>query len=157
MKHIIQEYPERYYIGIELENGFALGENNRIGELWDSFLQDDIHLLPNDMKTTSFIGLECYPPDFMETKRFDYFAMMQTPVLIKQNGFATKKLPAGRYISFEIPFDHIVDSIHNCYKYIQEKGIKVHMGFDFEDYLEGQDYRREGAILHFSLLLEKDE
>ena len=157
MKYSVTTYPERYFIGIELDNGFALGENDRIGQLWDSFLKEDIQLLPHDQLLTKFIGLECYPPDFMETKRFDYFALVQTTTLMKQNGFVSKKLPAGQYISFEIAFDDVSTQIHKCYQYLAENNIKVHMGFDFEDYLEGQDYQRDGAILHFTLLLDDHE
>jgi len=156
MKYIITEYPERYYIGIELENGFTLGENNRIGTLWDEFLGDGMTLL-NDVETLhDFIGLESYPPDFMETKRFDYFALVQTPTLIEEPGFVSKKLPAGKYLSFEIPFTNITDEIHKCYQYAKEHQFKIHMGFDFEDYLKGEDYGKPGAILHFTFLLEDE-
>ncbi|QMS85974.1 GyrI-like domain-containing protein [Candidatus Xianfuyuplasma coldseepsis] len=156
MKYSIKEYPERYFIGIELEGGVHHSSADKIPLLWESFF-DDMKLLDQSKLQDKFIGLECYPPDFRETKTFDYYTMIQTSELVEQDGFVSKKLPAGSYISFEILFRDITNQIHACYEYVKEHNINVHMGFDFEDYLNDQDYTNaDDSVLHFSMLLETD-
>ncbi len=155
MKHIIKHYEERYFIGVEVEGGVDFDSLASIQTLWDTFLTEDMKLIADAPITTKCIGLECYPPDFMETRSFDYFALVQTERLIHRDGFVSKKLPAGNYISFPIEFDHIRDGIQRVYNYLRDQDIAVHMAFDFEDYLEEQDYTKPGAILHFSFLLEE--
>lgn len=156
MKYITKQYPERYFVGIELEGGMNQDTMPNIPALWESFF-DDMKLLDPLQVLNKFIGLECYPPDFKETKSFDYYAMVQTKDLLEQDGFVTKKLPAGTYISFEISFQNITNQIHSCYEYVKEHNINVHMGFDFEDYLPDKDYNNTtDSILHFSMLLETD-
>jgi len=156
MNFIKKEFEERYYIGVELEGGVDFVNQPKIRELWDDFMTNDLVLL-NDVSTLdNFIGLECYPPDFMETKKIDYYAMVQVETLVKQDGFVTKKLPQGTYIHFPVECDRLSEQIHEVYAYIKAQKINVHMGFDFESYLKGQDYSKPGAILHFSFLMNHE-
>lgn len=156
MKYFIKEMEERFFIGIEVEGGIPFDDLTKAGKLWDTFLTEDIKLLSNVNHLNKFIGLECYAPDVMEIKKFDYYAMTETNGKVKCDGFSTKKLPKGKYIFFEIEFDNIRNDIQAVYKFIKEQDIKVHMGFDFEDYLQNQDYTKEGAMLNFAMLLEDD-
>ncbi len=155
MEYKIVEHDERYFLGVEFQGGVSLDSNPKLGQLWNEFLGEDIKLIKKDMLLDKFIGLECYPPDFNESKTYDYFALVETKELVKQPGFVSKKLPKGKYISFVIKFDEITTERIKVYKYIAENKIHYHPGFDIEDYLEGQDYRTSGAILQFSLLLEE--
>jgi len=156
MKYVKKDYEERYFIGVELEGGVDFENQPKISELWDEFMTNDLSLLQEIDLGDNFIGLECYPPDFMETKKFDYYAMIQVPKLVKKDGFVTKKLPKGTYIGFEVEFDHLFDQIQKVYAYVKEHNINVHMGFDFEHYLKGEDYSKPGAKLHFSFLLNHE-
>lgn len=156
MKYEVKDFNERYFAGIEFEGGVILGEVNDLQKLWDKFNNDVLKEIPSRKKGSNVIGLECYPPDFMETKVFDYFALVETDGLLESNEiYITKKLPKGKYISFEIGFDTIKQDIQKVYAYIKEHNVKVHFGFDFEEYLEGQKYYENGAILNFSFLLDK--
>jgi predicted transcriptional regulator YdeE len=86
----------------------------------------------------------------MESKTFDYYALVETEGLIENgNNYVTKKLPKGKYISFEVGFDTLEKDIRKVYKYIKEHNVKVHKGFDFEEYLEDQKYYETEAIFHF--------
>lgn len=156
MKHIKHKFPERYYIGVELEGGIDYEQLHKVNQLWHDFMNDDLKLIGDVDLTMNFIGLECYPPDFMESKIFDYFALVQTKALIHRDGFVTKKLPAGTYISFVVEFDQLHDQIQHVYEYINEHKVPVHMGFDYEDYLQGEDYSKPGAKLHFTFLLDHE-
>lgn len=155
MKFITKEFNERFFIGIEYEGGVKPGDTPKLGQLWDVFLREDIKLLKEVPNKDKFIGLECYPPDFRETKTFDYYALLETNELVKKNGFSSKKLPKGTYVLFEINFDNIHDEIQEVYKYVKENSMNIHYGFDYEDYLLGQDYTKPGAILNFALKLEE--
>ena len=69
MKHKVTKYEERYYVGVEKENGIPLGSIPDLHNLWTTFLKEDIKLLNKDnIYSNKVIGLECYPPDLMETK-----------------------------------------------------------------------------------------
>ncbi len=155
MKYEIKEFNERFFIGVEYAGGIKPGSNPQIGQLWDEFLNEDLKLIIDIPNHDKFVGLECYPPDFGETQTFDYFALLQTNELVKRDGFTSKKLPKGKYILFSIEFDQIRDEIQRVYKYVKENNIKIHMGFDYEDYIKGQDYRKPGARLNFALMLEE--
>lgn len=155
MKYEIRDFEERYFAGIEFDGGVTLGENEKIPKLWDKFLNDVLEDIPSRKKGFPVIGLECYPPDFMETKVFDYYALVETEGLVKSNDdYVTKKLPKGKYISFEVSFDKLREDIKSVYKYIKEHNVKVHKGFDFEEYLEEEKYYESGAVLYFSFLLD---
>ena len=156
MKYEVKDYKERYFAGIEFEGGITLGSKVDLPKLWDEFLNDVLEEIPLRKKGFHMIGLECYPPDFMESKVFDYYALVETESLVKStDNYVTKKLPKGKYICFEVGFDTLKDDIHKVYAYIKEHKVKVHKGFDFEEYLEGQKYYESGAILNFSFLLDE--
>jgi len=156
MKYKTMEFENRYFIGIEYPGGVQPGSDPKFGQLWDDFLGEDIKLLSDVTHKNKFIGLECYPPDFKETKTFDYYALLETNELVKKDGFSSKKLPKGTYILFEITFDDIRDQIQNVYKYIRENNINIHYGFDYEDYLQEEDYTKSGAVLNFCVKLVDD-
>ena len=156
MKYEVKDFNERYFAGIEYEGGVTLGDIRNLPKLWDKFLNDVLEEIPLRKKGFPMIGLECYPPDFMESKTFDYYALVETEGLIENNNnYVTKKLPKGKYISFEVGFDTLEEDIRKVYKYIKEHNVKVHKGFDFEEYLEDQKYYEAAAILNFSFLLDE--
>ncbi len=156
MKYEVKDFNERYFAGIEYEGGVTLGDTRNLPKLWDKFLNDVLEEIPSRKKGFPVIGLECYPPDFMESKTFDYYALVETEGLIENNNnYVTKKLPKGKYISFEVGFDTLEEDIRKVYKYIKEHNVKVHKGFDFEEYLEDQKYYETEAILNFSFLLDE--
>jgi len=148
---------ERFFIGIEYDGGAKLGEVNNFGQLWSTFLNEDLKLLGDLEHLSKFIGLECYSPDVMETRMYDYFALIETSELVKRPGFVSKKLPEGEYIFFEIEFDDIHQEIQKVYQYVKSKNINIHQGFDFEDYLPEYDYTKGGAKLNFAMMLENDK
>ncbi len=101
MKYEVKDFNERYFAGIEHEGGITLGDTRNLRKLWDKFLNDVLEEIPSRKKGFKVIGLECYPPDFMESKTFDYYALVETEGLIENNNnYITKKLPKGKYISF---------------------------------------------------------
>ena len=141
MEYKVKDYETRYFAGIEYEGGVVPNEPHTIPQLWDDLFHSHLATISDIKNPNKFIGLECYPPDFKETKTFDYFALVETNTLIESTEtISTKKLPAGKYISFPIRFSNIPQDIHKVYQYIKENDIKVNRGFDFEDYLEDQDY-----------------
>ncbi len=156
MKYEVKDFEERYFAGIEFDGGVKLGKTDKIPKLWDKFLNDVLETIPSRKSGFPVIGLECYPPNFMETKEFDYYALVETNGLVeKSESYVTKKLPKGKYISFEVGFDTLQEDIRKVYKYINEHNVKVHKGFDFEEYLEDQKYYETEAILNFSFLLDE--
>ena len=159
MKYFIKHYDTRYFAGIECPNGVNMKDNDpkKIPDLWSEFFGSYLDRVNEKIEPDHYIGLETYPFDFMETGVFDYNAMVETKELIEPlSGMITKKLKAGKYICFPIPFDDIVTEIQRAYKFIKAENIKVHMGFDYEDYLANENYNEPGAILNFCLLLEDD-
>lgn len=154
MKHKIKEHPERFFIGIEFEGGVTPDMLHEIPTLWESFMSD-IQLLKEEPLKQKFIGLECYPPDFMDSNVMDYYAMVETTSLIEHNGFVSKKLPAGRYIEFDVQFDQLQQEMQRVYRYLKEHNIIVHNTFDYEDYLAEEVYSEPGAILRFCFMMEE--
>lgn len=154
MKHVIKEYPERYFAGIEYPNGVDISLENAIPKLWDEFFEVSNEKISKIKVPQKYIGLECYPPDFMEIKVFDYYALVETDGLIEGDDFiTTKKLPKGNYISFEVQFDDIKNEIKNAYNYLRQNNFSFHNGFDFEEYIDGENYGEKGAKLYLSFLL----
>ncbi len=156
MKYIVRDFEERYYIGLEHIPTIKAGVPHQIPDLWDTFMTKAYPILNKAELYDNFIGLECYPPDFLENQEFDYFSLVESKYLIKMDGFVSKKMPKGKYISFEIEFDSIHDDIQKVYKYVKEHNVKVHYGFDYEEYLPNEEYREKGAKLYFTLMLEND-
>ncbi|XMB72182.1 GyrI-like domain-containing protein [Mycoplasmatota bacterium WC30] len=159
MKYFIKEYETRYFAGIEFPNGINLKNNDmkKIPKLWENFFNNYTSKIVNQVEPSHYIGLEFYSFDFKETGTYDYYVLAETKELVEQTGrIVTKKLKPGRYICFPINFDEITTEIQKVYKHIKDKGIKVHMGFDYEDYLTTEDYGVTGAVLNFCLLLEED-
>jgi len=159
MKYFIKEYGVRYFAGIEFPGGVNIRKNDsqNIPNLWEVFFKDHLSKIKDLVEPNHMIGLETYPFDFMETGIFDYSALVETNNLVEaESGGVTRKLKAGKYICFPIPFDDIVTEIQRAYKFIKAQKIKVHMGFDYEDYLPEENYLEAGAILNFCLLLEDD-
>ena len=156
LKYTIKTYDTRYFAGIEKEGGITVGENEDLSEFWDVFLNEDLALLGNVKHPLNIIGLDCYPPDFKEQQQFDYYAMVEVIDAEKQSGFVTKKLPKGEYILFEIPNENIQDEIRQVYQYIKRSNIKIHPGFDYEDFVT-TDKDIDNAIVYFALLLEGDD
>ena len=160
MKYFIKEYETRYFAGIEFPEGVSsIKDVKKIPELWNQLFNMNPDEIPDKTNPEHYIGLEIYPFDFQETKTFYYYAMVRTNGLIDAtDSIVTKKLKAGRYICFPIEFDRIKEEIQKVYQYIKQENIKVHMGFDYEDYLVEENYRIPGAIVNFCLLLDqKDE
>ncbi len=158
MEYTIKDFETRYFAGIELADGISVNSNDKakIPELWNKFINKYLPEIENVMEPQKFIGLEIYPFDFMETKNFYYYAMVQTEKLIESKGeIVTKKLPKGKYISFPIKFDDIINEIGRVYAYIDKEGLNVHMGFDCEDYMATEDYTKKGATLNMTFLMEE--
>lgn len=157
MKYFIKAYEKRYFAGLELPNGIKLNANNasKIKELWEVFMNKHVANIPNQINPNNYIGLEIYPFDFKETGTFDYYALTEITELIKTDEtIVTKKLKPGRYICFPIKLIDIMNEIQKVYTYIKEKEINVHMGFDYEEYITGEDYSNKDATLNFCLLME---
>ena len=155
MNYKITEYETRFFIGVEYQGGVKSGANQKLGDLWNSFLNEDLQLLIDVPNFEKFIGLYCYPPDFKESRNMDYYALLETKDLVRKDGFVSKKLPKGKYLEFSIKFDNLHDEIQRVYKYVKDNGLNIHYGFDYEDYIKGQDYDKDNAILNFALKLEE--
>lgn len=157
MKYFIKEYDTRYFAGIEFPEGIRLQTDDvkKIPQLWDKFFNFYNPLIKNQVEPGHFIGLECYPYDFHDVKVYDYFVLAETKeVMEPRDDITTKKLKKGRYICFPIKFDDITNEIHKVYEYIKSEEIKVHLGFDYEDYLVSENYNERGAVLNFCFLLD---
>ena len=160
MKYFIKDYNTRYFAGIEFPEGIRLktDDNKKIPQLWDKFFNKYNQLIEDQVVPNHYIGLECYPFDFMETKVFDYFVLAETKILREvDDELVTKKLKKGRYICFPVRFDDILNEMQKVYEFIKKEGIKVHTGFDYEDYMSTENYAEPEAILNFCFLLEEDE
>jgi predicted transcriptional regulator YdeE len=157
MKYSVVDYDERFYIGVEFPGGVNLSQNPNISNFWNDFLRDDLPLLQDIPSKNLFIGLECYPPDFKDTHTFDYYALVETNQLEHKDGFVSKKLPKGKYILFEIEFDDLMNEMQRAYQFAQKEKMPIHYGFDYEQYLMGEDYTKPGAKLQFVIKLESKE
>jgi predicted transcriptional regulator YdeE len=156
MKHRIRHHDERYFIGIEFAGGVTPDQMDGIPRLWEDFMKD-ITLLADAPLVRKYIGLECYPPDFIETKTMDYYALVQTKTLIHRDGFVSKRLPAGDYIEFLVEFDDLPRQFETVYRYLRDHEIRCHSTFDYEDYQSDQDYNAPGATLYLAFLLDHEQ
>jgi predicted transcriptional regulator YdeE len=159
MKYFVKEYETRYFAGIEFPNGIRPNTEDikQIPALWDKFFNEYNSLVDNKVEPYHNIGLKIYPFDFKENGIFDYCVLAETEKLVEsKNDIITKRLKAGKYICFPINFTQISSEIQKVYKFVKEKEIDVHMGFDYEDYLVGENYGEPGAVLNFCLALEEN-
>jgi len=155
VKYEIKEFDTRYFAGIEHPNGVDISlKQMDLQKTWTELFKVHPEKIENKVEPNNFIGLECYPPDFMDEKVFDYYAMVQTKELVHGiDGIVTKKLPKGKYVQFEIEFGNLKEEIQKVYRYVKDNEMKINNGFDFEQYIDGQDYSNSDAILLFCFLL----
>jgi predicted transcriptional regulator YdeE len=159
MKYIVADYDERYFAGLELPGGINVEdtENEEVPNLWGKLVNETISNIPNVVFPNKFIGLESFGPKFLMTKRFDYYALVQTEMLIENSeNYVIKKLPKGRYICFEVSFNRLDEEIGKCHKYIETNNVNVNKDFDYTEYLENQDYSDENAKAQFCFLLVEE-
>jgi len=151
----IAEYPERYFAGTQYQGGVqtSSGDTLHIPKIWQTFFHQILPQIKNITDVPHFIGLEIYPEDFIQTRRFDYYAMVETKELVQLPNIVSKTVPSGKYISFEIEFDRITDEIMLCYDYLNQHRIPYDMTFDFEDYINDQNYTLKNQKLYFSIRL----
>lgn len=159
MKYEISEHEVRYYAGIEHPDGITLTvDNDSMGNLWKKFFKDYFEVIPKKFEPSTFIGLECFPPDYKEVKVYDYYAMVQTTTLIEHTDkIVTMKLPKGEYITFLLNFSKLRDEIQRVYRFVKVNNIRINHGFDVEEYLSEEDYAKENAKIKFSLLVMNDD
>ncbi|MCF7925523.1 MAG: effector binding domain-containing protein [Candidatus Izimaplasma sp.] len=154
MEYEIKRYDTRYFAGIEKEGGITVGKTEDLSAFWEVFLDEDLALLSGIKSPLNIIGLDCYPPDFKDQKKFDYYAMVEILDPTEQSGFVIKKLPKGEYILFKISNENVQDEIRKVYQYIKQAKIKIHPGFDYEDFITtNKDI--ETAEVYFVLKLEE--
>lgn len=140
MEYKVKDFETRYFAGIELIGGYKIGSEDQkkipglFEELENLYLDD----IPSKKSPESFIGLEIYRFDFMESKMVDYFAMIETNGLVEidEDNLVTKKLPKGKYIMFPINRERMFDEIKRVYKYVEQEKINVHLGFHVEMYMQ---------------------
>lgn len=157
MKHQIVEIEDRYFAGIEHHLEIDFGIEVDISSSWKKMFNETYNQIKMKTSPHQMIGLACYSIDFDETNKMSYYVLAETIDLIEQdNGIVTKKIPKGRYICFDISNDHLGSERRKVYRYCRENKINVHMGFDFEYYLNEVDYEKKEAILELCLKLEDD-
>lgn len=158
MKYVIKDMEKRYFAGIELIGGLRVNSNDylKIPELWDDFREIYLSSIPNKIVPHSFIGLEMYRFDFMESKTMDYFALVEIDSLFESTDeeIITKKLPKGSYISFRIDHDDLLNEVERVYEFVKRERINVHLGFDVKEYLPTENYKENGAKLNLLFKLE---
>lgn len=160
MKYIVKDYDTRYFAGIELIGGFQVGTNDLkiIPELWNDLESLYMNDISNKRWPISKIGLEIYRYDFMESKMVDYYATIETDVLIDvdDESLVTKKLPKGKYVLFPINREDIPGNIKRIYRFIQGENINVHLGFHIEIY-EDSTLNTDNETMYLSFKLEEKE
>ena len=73
MKYEIKEFDTRYFAGIEHPNGVDISlKQMDLQKTWTELFKVHPEKIENKVEPNNFIGLECYPPDFMDEKVFDY-------------------------------------------------------------------------------------
>lgn len=150
MKYIIKEEPERLFYGEYAFIDLKRDDNEPFGAVWDRSAKSF------DMKyfnpSYSPIGLEMYPSDFMENRRFRYAALM--PIKTKEGLDRKKivKLQPGRFICFEVRFGDFRNGITpKIYDYIMENNIPVEYGFDYEEYPMEFDPNNPDSLVYVCL------
>ncbi|AIO18526.1 Bacterial transcription activator, effector binding domain [Candidatus Izimaplasma bacterium HR1] len=133
MKYDIKEEPSRVYYGISEVIDLNSDENTPFGDIWDKTAKmfDMKYFNPE----WSAIGLEIYPYNFLEIRKFTYSALMPINSTEGLNQNRVIRLKAGKYIRFETTFVELTKGfIPKVYKYIQENNIPVAFEFDYEEY-----------------------
>ena len=160
MKYIVRDYKTRYFAGIELIGGLKVDSDDyaKIPGLWDDLRELYLHEIHNKIFPHNLIGLEMYRFDFLESKTMDYFALVEIKELENFEGeeIVTKKLPKGRYISFKIDHDSLMEEVERVYEYVKQERINIHLGFDVKEYIPEEDYKTQGAKLYLTFKLEEN-
>lgn len=133
MKFNIKEEPARVYYGISEVIDLNSDENTPFGEIWDQTAK------MFDMKYFNpkwpSIGLEIYPENFMEIKKFTYSALYPVNDTEGLNQNRVIRLKGGKFIRFETTFEELTKGfIPTVYKYINEHKIPVAFDYDYEEY-----------------------
>lgn len=133
MKYNFKEEPTRLFYGESEIIDWNKDDNVPFGTVWTNTSESFNMKYYNSDHTP--IGLEIYPKDFMETKRFVYAALMpinQQEDLDKEKIYTVEE---GKFIRFETTFGELTKGfIPKVYTYIQENNIPVDYGFDYEEY-----------------------
>jgi predicted transcriptional regulator YdeE len=134
MKPLQIAYPKRTFAGISMI--LDLNKDMCPGPLWDELNGAALAKINGIKLPRKFIGLEQYPHDFMETKRFTYSALVEVEANAKQpTGIVSVTLPSGDYLHFEAALETLPQDIPAAYEYCQKERLSIEYGFDYEDYL----------------------
>jgi predicted transcriptional regulator YdeE len=157
MDYKIIEQDERYFCGIEHETELEFGENSDIYKTWNKMFHEAYGVIKMKTNPHQMIGLNCYDFDFKETNKVTYYALAETIDLIPQEEhLITKKIPKGRYICFTVSYFNIGEERKRVYEYCKNNQIHIHMGFDYENFLNSVDYQKEDAVCELCIKLEDD-
>ncbi|MFO7969878.1 MAG: GyrI-like domain-containing protein [Bacillota bacterium] len=158
MEYIVKDYETRYFAGIELIGGFKIDspDKKKIPGLWEELENVYLDEINNKKDPISYIGLEIYRFDFMESKTVDYYALVETDGLVEvEENLVTKKLPKGKYIQFPIKRDDISNEIKRVYRYVENENLNVHLGFHVEDYSVNGKSHFNNDLLYLCFKLEE--
>lgn len=133
MKYNIKDEPSRVYYGLSEVIDLNSGDNTPYAEIWSKSGQHfDMKYYNPDW---SSIGLEMYPHNFMEIRKYTYSALYPVNSTEGLNQNRVIRIPAGKFIRFETTFGELVKGfIPKVYNYIRENNIKVSYEYDYEEY-----------------------
>lgn len=157
MEYKIIDQEERFFAGIEHHKELVFGVNEDIGISWKKMFHEAYDVILMKTEPHQMIGLNCNSIDYDETHTVTYYALAETIDLIPQKeSIVTKKIPAGKYICFEVNYSTLGEERRKVYDYCKKENINVHEGFDYEHFLNHVDYGSPNAVLELCLKLEND-
>lgn len=147
MKYNVKEEPSRVYYGLSEVIDLNTDENTPFAEIW-SKSSEKFDMKYYNPKWPS-IGLEMYPHNFMEIRKFTYSALYPINDTEGLNQNRIIRLPAGKFIRFETTFEELVKGyVRKVYEYIKENHIKVSYQYDYEEYPPTFDHNNPKSTVY---------
>lgn len=133
MKYDIKNEPTRVYYGISEVIDLNSTDNTPFGDIWSK--TSEMFNMKYYNPEWPAIGLELYPHNFMEIRKFTYSALMPVNDTEGLNQNRVIRLKAGKFIRFETTFLELTKGfIPKVYEYISKNQIKVAYEYDYEEY-----------------------
>lgn len=147
MKYNIKEEPARVFYGTSEVIDLNTTENTPFQAIWSKSSEDfDMKYYDPDF---SSIGLEIYPYNFMEIRKFTYSALFPVVTTEGLNQNKVIRLEPGKFIRFETTFEELTKGfIPKVYQYIREQGIPVAFEYDYEEYPKEFDHRDPNSTVY---------
>jgi AraC family transcriptional regulator len=134
------DLPDLKLVGTCTFADFFNGKTDLFGETWERFIQNPIDLKLR-VNANRHFGLELYPPQFSQDRKWYYFACCEVNSFeaVYPSNMVARFIPAAQYLKFSVAGTvlELAPAFRQIYDHwLPKAGVKLAGYYDFEFYDE---------------------